>query len=176
MLITISGPPGAGTTTASKLVAAALSLERVPGGEVFRALADEHGMSLAEFGRYAQANHEIDLELDRRLLEHARQGHCVIESRLAGWIATIQELDAIRCWIDCDERVRAQRVAAREGLPVEQALADNRSRAALERARYLEIYEIDLDDLSIYDLRLDSHELRPDELAARIVTAAGSRW
>jgi len=56
LLITISGLPGSGTTTVSRLVADALTLERVPGGEVFRQLAAEAGMSLAEFGTYAQSH------------------------------------------------------------------------------------------------------------------------
>jgi CMP/dCMP kinase len=172
LLVTISGPPGAGTTTASRLVAEALGLERVPGGEVFREMAAEHGMSLAEFGLHAQGHPEIDLELDRRLLERARAGGCVVESRLAGWIVTNDGLAAVRCWVDCDERIRAGRVADREGIPVDQALADNRARARLEHSRYLATYGIDLDDRSIYDLDLDSHQLSPEDLAARIVAAA----
>ena len=74
MLITISGLPGSGTTTASRLVADALGLERVPGGEVFRQLAAEAGMSLAEFGAHAQDHPDIDIELDRRLTERAARG------------------------------------------------------------------------------------------------------
>jgi cytidylate kinase len=56
---------------------------------------------------------------------------------------------------------------------VERALADNEERQQVERARYLGLYGIDLADLSIYDLTLDSGVLSPDELAERIVTAAG---
>ena len=172
MLITISGPPGSGTTTASRLVADALDLDRVPGGEVFRAMAVEHDMSLAEFGLHAAGHPEIDVELDRRLLERARAGECVIESRLAGWIVTNDGLAAVRCWIDCSEETRAIRVSEREGIGVDQALADNRARARLEHTRYLTTYGIDLDDRSIYDLELSSDELAPEDLAGRITAAA----
>jgi CMP/dCMP kinase len=172
LLVTISGPPGAGTTTASHLVAEELGLERVPGGEVFRAMAAEHGMSLGEFGLHAQGHPEIDVELDHRLLLRARAGNCVIESRLSGWIATNDGLTAVRCWIDCDEATRAERVAEREGTSQDQALADNQTRARLEQARYAATYGIDLADRSIYDLDLDSVELGPRELAGRIVDLA----
>jgi CMP/dCMP kinase len=172
LLVTISGPPGAGTTTASLLTAEELGLERVPGGEVFRSMAIEHGMSLAEFGLHAQGHPDIDRELDRRLLHRARAGRCVLESRLAGWIATNDGLLALRCWVDCDERIRADRVAAREGITVERALSENRARVRLERERYATTYGIDLDDRSIYDLDLDSDALGAEELAARIVSAA----
>ena len=77
MLITISGLPGSGTTTASRLVSNALDVERVPGGEVFRQMAAEAGMSLADFGVHAHDHPEIDRELDHRLEElpvHASVG------------------------------------------------------------------------------------------------------
>lgn len=172
MLITISGPPGSGTTTVSRRVAEALALERVPGGEVFRQMAAEAGRSLADFGAYAQEHPEIDLELDRRLEARARDGGCVIESRLAGWLATRAGLTAVRAWVDCDETVRAERVAQREGTTPEQAAEDNAERAALEHARYRAVYDIDLSDQSIYDLVLDSTRTGPGELAELIIEAA----
>jgi cytidylate kinase len=172
LLITISGLPGSGTTTVSRLVADALELERVPGGEVFRQLAVEAGMSLADFGAFAQHHPEIDIELDRRLEERAREGACVIESRLAGWLATRAGLLAVRVWVDCDERVRAARVALREGTTPEVAAADNEARSRLEHDRYRAVYGIDLADRSTYDLVLDSSALAPADLAEHIVAEA----
>jgi len=176
LLITVSGPPGSGTTTVAQRVAARLQLELVPGGEVFRALAAERNMSLPEFGLYVADNPEVDVELDNRLAGRARDGGAVVESRLAGWIAHNERLPAVVVWIDCDPRIRAQRVAAREGVPVERALADNEERQRVERGRYLALYGVDLADLSIYELVLDSGELRPQALADRIVDAAEKRY
>ncbi len=176
MLITISGLPGSGTTTASRLVAEALELERVPGGEVFRQLAVEAGMSLAEFGVHAQGHPEIDIELDRRLTERAREGGCVIESRLAGWLTSRAELPALRVWIDCSEQIRAERVARRDGTTVEQAVLDNRARAELEHARYLSVYDIDLNDRSAYDLVLESTHAPAADLADDVIHAAVARF
>lgn len=172
MLITISGLPGSGTTTVSRLVAEALHLDRLPGGEVFRQMAVEAGMSLAEFGRHAQDDPKHDHELDRRLLERARRGGVVIESRLAGWLATRGEVPAVRVWVACDDEERARRVGERDGADVPTALADNEAREALERARYQEYYDIDLTDLSIYDLTLDSTTAPPEVLAEEIIEAA----
>jgi cytidylate kinase len=172
LLITISGLPGSGTTTVSRLVAGALHLDRVPGGEVFRQLAAESGMTLAEFGVHAQAHPEIDRELDARLEARAREGSCVLESRLAGWLATNAGLLAVRVWIDCDDRVRAQRVAERDGSTVERALEDNAERASLEHARYVQAYGIDLDDRSPYDLQLDSTSASAGDLADHVIARA----
>jgi len=176
LLITVSGPPGSGTTTAAQRVADRLGLELVLGGEVFRALAAERHMSLPEFGLYVSDNPEVDVELDSRLARRARDGGAVIESRLSGWIAYNGGLAAVAVWIDCDPRIRAQRVAAREGVSIERALADNEERQLVERRRYLALYGVDLADLSIYEPVLDSGELRPAELADRIVAAAEKRF
>jgi CMP/dCMP kinase len=176
LLITVSGPPGSGTTTVAQRVADRLALELVPGGEVFRALAAERRMSLPEFGRYVAEHPEVDVELDSRLARRARDGGAVIESRLAGWIAHNESLAAVVVWIDCDPRIRAQRVAGREGVSMQRALADNEERQRVERGRYLALYGVDLADLSIYDLVLDSGELRPAALADRIVDEAETRF
>lgn len=176
MLVTVSGPPGAGTTTASRLVADDLALERVPGGEVFRLLAAEAGMTVGEFGRHAADHPEVDRELDRRLLERAREGDCVVESRLAGWLAATASLDSVRVWVDCDPAVRAARVAEREGISAAQAAADNEARAALEQVRYQALYGFDLADLRIYDLVLDSGRLGPEAIADAVADLARRRF
>jgi cytidylate kinase len=176
VLISVSGPPGSGTTTASARVAPALGLELVLGGQVFRAMAVEHGMSLAEFGTYAAAQPAVDIELDRRLAERARAGHVVIESRLAGWILHQEQLDGLGVYLSCDDRVRAERVAAREDIAVERALADNAEREKIEHDRYFALYGLDLSDVSIYDLVLDSAALDAGEIADRIVAAAHARF
>jgi predicted cytidylate kinase len=176
LLITVSGPPGSGTTTTAERVAARLEVDLVPGGEVFRAMARERGFSLAEFGRFATEHPEVDLELDVRLAERARRGGVVIESRLAAWIARNEGLVAVTTFMDCAPEVRAERVGGRDGVSLARAMADNAERQRIERDRYLALYGIDIEDLSVYDLVLDSGSLGPDELADRIVAAAGTAF
>ena len=172
MLITISGLPGAGTSTAAQLVADALGLERVDGGTVFRVMAAEAGLDVGAFSAVAEGNPEIDLELDQRLADRVKLGDVVLESRLAGWIATIEQMDCTRVWIDADEGERARRVAGREQADASAALEANRSREASERRRYRTYYGIDLDDRSVYDLVLDSTATAPEAIAESIIAAA----
>jgi predicted cytidylate kinase len=176
LLITVSGPPGSGTTTTARHVAARLELDLLPGGEVFRAMAAERSMTLAEFGSYAADHPDVDVELDGRLADRARTGAVVIESRLAGWIARQEGLPALRVYVDCDPRIRAERVAGRDGTPVARALADNRQRETVERDRYLALYGVDVDDRSIYDIVVDSGSLTADEVADHVVDAARARF
>jgi predicted cytidylate kinase len=171
LLITISGLPGAGTSTVARLVADALGIERVDGGTVFRSMAAERGLDVSAFSAVAEADPEIDLELDQRLANRAGQGDVVLESRLAGWIVTNEGLTAMRMWVDADENERARRVAVREGIDPATALEANRAREASERLRYRTYYGIDLDDLTVYDQVIDSTGIEPGAIAESILAA-----
>jgi cytidylate kinase len=177
LLITISGLPGAGTSTVARAVAARLGLERLDGGSVFRSMAADRNLSLAEFGAIAEGDPVFDLELDRRLADRARQGDVVLESRLSGWIATNEGLAALRVWVACDDQERARRVAARDGGAADAAARTNAAREASEAARYRAYYGIDLADLSIYELVLDSTTSTPESLVDAVLEAAARcRW
>ena len=172
MLVTLSGLPGSGTSTVARMVAADLGLDHLDGGTAFRAMAAEAGLSLADFAALAEGDEGIDRALDDRLTERARAGDVLLESRLAGWLATRSDLPALRVWIRCDHVERARRVAGRDGHQHPEALAHNHERERSERARYERYYGIDLTDLTIYDLVIDSDEATPVELATAIVAAA----
>jgi predicted cytidylate kinase len=172
VLVTVSGLPGSGTSTLARAVAAALELDRIDGGQVFRSLATERGLSLVAFGALAETDASIDVELDTRLARRGAQGDVVLESRLAGWIVTNEGLPALRVWVSCADAERARRVAGREGTAIEAAQAENRSREASEAERYLTYYGIDISDLSPYDLVLDSTRTAVEELTRRIVDSA----
>jgi CMP/dCMP kinase len=169
LLVTISGLPGSGTSTIARAVAVELGVPRLDGGTVFRSIAAERGLTLAEFGALAERESSVDLELDARLAAAARAGDVVLESRLAGWIATNEGVDGLRVWVGCDEQERARRVAEREGIAVDVALAANRSREASEALRYRTYYDIEIGDLTPYDLVLDSTSVPPDQLVSEIL-------
>lgn len=175
MLITISGPAGSGKSTAAAGLAEALGYEHVSGGDVFRALADDRGMTPLELNRAAEEDDTIDRDLDRRLRETAREREAlVLESRLAGWMAG--EHADFRMWLNAPLAVRAQRIAGREDKSVDRAREETRARAESEAGRYREYYGIDIEDLSIYDLVLNTARLDPDGVvdALRVVVEAYS--
>ena len=172
MLVTLSGLPGSGTSTVALLVAEQLGLDHVDGGTVFRSMAVERGLALAEFAEVAEGDDQIDRDLDARLTARAAEGDVVLESRLAGWLAARAGLESLRIWIECDERERANRVGGRDGEDADEALLTNRRREGSERDRYRRYYDIDLTDRSVYDLVLDSTEAAPEALCVQIVEAA----
>lgn len=142
---------------------------------VFRAMAAERGMTVADLGAVAETDATIDVALDERLAARARAGNVVLESRLAGWIAHNEGLVAGKVWIACDESVRAARVAGRDDSDDRIALAANQAREASEHRRYRAYYGIDLSDLRIYDLVLDSTARPARALVDEIVAAVEGR-
>ncbi|RQG91440.1 cytidylate kinase [Natrarchaeobius halalkaliphilus] len=170
MLLTVSGPPGSGKSTTAQLVAETFDLAHVSGGDIFRELADERGYTPLEFNKLAEENEQIDRDLDRRLREIAlEEDDLVLESRLAGWLAG-DEAD-FRFWLDAPARVRGERIAEREAKDPERATEETKAREASEAQRYEQYYGIDIQDLTIYDLSVNTARWEPDAVLDMLVTA-----
>lgn len=152
MIIAIAGPIGVGKSTVAEGLARALGYRVISGGEVFRDLARERGISVTDVNRLAEHDPTLDRELDRRQAERARAGDCVVESRLAGWMVGAD----LKVWLRAPVEVRAARVARRERLSAVAARADLSERERSEWARYKAAYNIDIDDLSPYHLVIDT--------------------
>lgn len=169
LLITVSGPPGSGVTTLCEGLAASLDCGYVSGGEVFRRMADDRGMSLRQLTAAASSREELDRELDRRLQKIAREWAdadkpFVLESRLAGWLAG-EDAD-LRIWVDAPDEVRVERTADRDELGAEM-----RVREVLDESRYASRYGVDISDRSIYDLTVNTARWSPDGTLAVVLAA-----
>lgn len=169
-IITISGLAGSGTTTVCDQLCARLGWAYVNAGAVFRGLAQEAGLTLAELGQRAEADGSIDRRLDWRLVEQVRErAPVVVEGRLTGWMAQRHQLPALKVWLQAALAVRAERVGQREGKPLAQALAETRQREASEAQRYAAHHQIALSDLSVYDLVVDTECCDPQAACAHIL-------
>ncbi|WP_435183814.1 (d)CMP kinase [Halobellus sp. EA9] len=173
MLLTVSGPPGAGKSTTVTALAEAFDLEHVSGGDIFRELAAERGMTAVEFNQLAEDDDQIDRDLDRRLRTIAlERDDVLLESRLAGWLAG--DAADLRLWLDAPIEVRAARIAEREGKSAEQALEETRTREDSEALRYREYYGIDISDLSIYDIALNTARWSQEDVPEILTTAVAA--
>jgi len=154
MKITISGPPGSGTTTVAKIVAQKLGLKLISAGDVFRQLAAKKGMTVEEFSQYAEENPEIDRLIDQTQKEMAeKEGDVVVEGRLSGWFVKNADL---KVWIFADPEIRYSRIANREGKDLAAVRQETKLREELEKRRYWKFYSIDIDNWTIYDLIINS--------------------
>ena len=173
-IVTVSGLPGSGTSTASRLVAVLTGWEYVNAGAIFRQMAAEAGLSLAEFGGRAERDGTIDRDLDDRIVGLAREaaGGAIFEGRLTGWMAHNHQLPALKVWLGADRQTRAARVSGRDGQTPEEAARAMDERERSEHDRYTAVHGIDIANLSIYDLTLDSAHRTPEEIAAAISSRA----
>ena len=166
MRVTISGPVGSGKSTSGKILADKLGCKFFSGGFFFREKAKQMGMSLEDFGKYAEKHPEIDREIDEMNLELLRkEDNIVLESRLAGWISKRNNIPAFRVYIDAAFYIRKERVKNRGDLSGEEEII---KRENSERKRYMEFYSIDSEDTSIYDLIISSDALSAEQVADEI--------
>jgi predicted cytidylate kinase len=164
MKITLSGPIGSGKSTVGILLARKLHIEFISGGEIFRQNARKHNMTLAEFGKYAESNPEIDKQQDQFLLQLlVTRENLVLESRLAGWIATKNAINATRIYIDADIDVRIERVMKREGGTRDNVLKTVKEREDSELKRYMKYYGVDYRIPEYYDIIVDTTKISAEE-------------
>lgn len=173
MLITVSGPAGSGKSTLAASIADALEFEHISGGDVFRELATERGLTPLELNKQAEEDDRIDRDLDSRLRTIAQErDDVVLESRLAGWMAG--EYADFRLWLDAPLSIRVARIADREDKSYEVAREETEGRAASEALRYREYYGIDIENLRIYDLVINTARWSPAGVRALVLSAVES--
>jgi predicted cytidylate kinase len=166
-VVTLTGPPGSGKTTAGRLAAELLRLEFVSAGEQFRAEAMRRGIDLGALSTAADADPSIDRALDDRMVGLATPAR-FLEGRIIGALLRRRRVPTIYLEVTATEPVRIERLAGRDGLSAEEARRRTREREASEASRYRRYYSIDL-AREPADLRVDSSELAPLEVAHRLV-------
>ncbi|MDR2470631.1 MAG: cytidylate kinase family protein [Treponema sp.] len=169
--IAVSGKSGCGNTTISRIVADRLALDFI--NFTFRALAEEHGLTLREVLEKAAADDYWDREVDRRQVELAKKSSgCVLGSRLAIWM--LEEAD-LKVYLRAAPETRAARIARREGGDMGEIAAFTRDRDRQDRERYMRLYDIDNDEYGFAGLVIDTDAMTPEEIADEIIREANSR-
>jgi cytidylate kinase len=172
MIITVSGAPGTGTTSLSRSLAAELGLRWINSGELFRKIAEQKNITVKELNRMAEKEPEIDYLIDDAQKALAsRGGGGVFEGRLSGHLLPAD----LKVVLKADIKVRAERIARRESKLLEDALRETRSREESEARRYKMYYNIDIHDLSIYDLVVDTGRFDESGTLSTVLAAVRAR-
>jgi cytidylate kinase len=169
MIITIGGLAGSGTTTASKILSELMGIPYISAGDIFRQMAREHDMNILEFSKYAEDNIDVDRQIDQRQAEIAKEKEAIIvEGRLSAYFVDADLKVCFTAPLD----VRAERISQRENKPQDIVKGEIIKRGKSEAKRYQEIHNIDIDNLEVYDLIINSQSFTPESIARIILKAS----
>lgn len=178
-IISLSGDLASGKGTVSSILTADLNYGIYRNGEYFRKLAKEMGMDVTSFNVYVKEHPEIDRQIENSAAEYAKQNdNFVIDARL-GWYAVPE---SFKVYLKVDLDVSAQRAfydekrkSTEKFNTVEEQKQDIIRRYNYENERYWNLYQIRKNDMSNYDLVVDTTDKTPEEVA-KIIEEEYSKW
>ncbi len=165
--ITVSGPAGSGKSTVAKLIAKEFGLTYYSVGSFFRQKASEAGLPIGEFMKTVSAS--LHNEADNFVKNLAKKGGVVIDARLSGYMAG--DNADFKIFVTAPVEVRGKRISLRENIDENTAIKKMISRDKEDQIAYKEVYEINLNDLSVYDLVLNTEKFNIEEVQKLLETA-----
>lgn len=193
--ITISGLPGAGSSTLAKALTKKLNWQYYCGGDFMRAYAIEQGL----FDKNSKTHHDATVyndEFDRQVDYKARvtletQKNNILDAWLSGFMAQ-QVKGTLKVLVYCsDNAIRVDRVVNRDGLSVEEAKKHIFEREAKNLTKWQRMYknewekwilpfhpELKQKDIyfwypQLYDLTLDTFKLDPHKTLEEVLNKLG---
>jgi cytidylate kinase len=162
LVITVSGYHGSGRSTHATRLAETFGLRYVSSGTIFRQISKERGLSLEEMSTLTEKDSEIDRMIDERAKEESKKPGVVIDATLAGWMA---EDPDIRIFLLTSYEERIRRIAKREDISYEESEKETVAREKSEQDRFRIYYKVNIEDLSIYDIVLNTELFEVDSTA-----------
>ena len=159
MIITVTGPPGSGATTLAKNLSLNLGLKYVSGGAVLKKIAAQRGVTEEEIKKLALTDPTIDYEIEKVQKKAASENNVVIDAKLAAW--KLQKVD-LRIYVHAPKRIRAKRIAQAKKMPLAMALEKIEASEEINAKRFLAWYGINIEDVSIYDLVINTNKWKPE--------------
>lgn len=170
MIITISSSHGAGASTVAKLLAKNLDYKHISAGELWDEIALEKKIDVVGLNLMAEKDNAIDLELDKKIIALAKSSKdTILEASLSGWQCFKNKIPALKIWLTCPLKTRIERIARREHKSYAKSLAETSQREISEARRFKRLYSIDTNDLSLYDLIIDSSRFTPEAIVEIII-------
>lgn len=171
-MVTISGRPGSGKSLVAKEVAKALGVRHVSAGDFMREMAEERELTILELSKLAESDDAIDLEIDARSARLGDRGESFVMDARLGWHFVP---GSVKVFLDVRPEVAAQRIfgagrkTERENVDLETTIQAIKAREASERDRYARYYDLDYTDHEHFDLVVDTSDLTPEEVVARVL-------
>lgn len=174
-IITLTGNLASGKGTISKLLQERLGYEIYRNGDYFRSLGKQMGMDVTTFNKYVEEHPEehIDEKIEFSAKEHAKtHDNLIIDARLGYYV--VPESFKVFVKVDIEEAARRafndqNRKDTENFNTLEEQKKDLITRRNVERERYLKTYNIDIDDLSQFDLIVDTTNISAEEATNIII-------
>jgi cytidylate kinase len=172
VVVCICGMAGSGKSTLARRVAKKYALEYYSGGEALKTLAIEKGYAPSRDGwwespegmrflKERSKDPKFDDAVDKKLLELAKKGNVLLDSWTMPWLLK----KGFKIWLEASVEKRAERVAKRDGISVEEALKALRNKEEQTRAIYKKLYGFSLgEDFTPFHLILDTDYLNAEEV------------
>lgn len=177
-IISISGEIASGKGTVAKLISEELNYEIYSASMAFRQMAREMGMSIGEFGKYVEQRPKLDQETENKMEEYAKtHDNVILDGRMAWYVAPFSFKVYIKVNIDvASERVFNDKRGKEDSYKsIEETKAAIIDRFKNENRRYLNVYGVNKEDESNYDLVFDSTGKTPEE-CKKIILDGYNKW
>jgi len=180
-IVTLAGSPGSGKSSTARAVAAALGFRHFSSGDLFRELAANRGESIEAMNISAEAQRDIDLEVDNLLQDiYRNQERLVIDSRMAWhWMP-----GSFKVFLLLDPDTAAERIFAHlqqggrvseDAASVQEVRQSIDRRFASEQRRYAALYHVNPTDPLNFDVVFNTKHNDLPTITA-LVTAAYHAW
>lgn len=171
MKLTIAGQPGSGKSTVAKILAKKLKLKHYSTGDLFRKLAKDMRVSFKKLTRMALTDKRIDKRIDaysKKLGE--REDDFVMDTRLGYHFIP----DSVKIFLKVEPREGARRILSHKRQEekfksLQEAAESIKERRRIENERYKELYNLDMEDESNYDLIIDTTRIPATKVAEKII-------
>ena len=172
-IISLAGDLASGKGETSKILTEKLGYGIYRNGQYFRELAKNMNMSVTEFNIYVEKHPEIDRQIENSAAEYAKtHDNFIIDARL-GWYAVPE---SFKVYLKVDIDVAAKRAFydkdrkdTESFASIEEQKQDMIKRYNLENERYYNLYHVRKEDLSNYNLVVDTTNISPTEVAEKII-------
>jgi len=169
--ITITGDLYSGKSCVAKIISEAIDYTYFSVGELQRKLAVEKGMSIIEYNEYVFVNN-LDHEVDNKTMEIGiEKDNFIFDARLAWLFIT----DSFKIYLKVEIDIAVERAMTSERGKSEKYTSRQEAkdritqRRKLEVSRFKEIYGIDIEKDSNYDLVIDTSHITLEEVTEIIL-------
>jgi len=171
MIITICGPAGSGKSTVSKKLAQKLGYKHYSIGDLRRKMASERGMTLAELNKLGEEEEFTDKEVDEfQARLGKKEDNFVIDGRTSWYFIP----NSIKVYLDASLDVRTERMLRDERVSEKFNDLKEAKQGVIERdksdvTRYIKYYNLDVHNLSNFDLVIDTGDNTEEDTVNEIV-------